>query len=53
MRKFYVRYEYILGGPRYGNTTVVLEEGEKANIETFNKKLKDYMRVLSWSLMEE
>lgn len=55
MRKFYVRYEYNQyspTGPEYGNTTVILEADEKANIETFNKKLKDYMRVISWSLME-
>lgn len=53
MRKFYVRYEYRLGGPQYGNTTVILEADEKANVETFNKKLKDYMRIISWSLIEE
>lgn len=56
MRKFYVRYEYnwhTHAGPEYGNMIVTLEEGEKANIETFRKKLKDYMRVISWSLIEE
>lgn len=53
MRKFYVRYEYSLGGPQYDNTIVILEAGEKANIETFKKKLKDYMKVISWSLIEE
>jgi hypothetical protein len=56
MRKFYVRYEYnwhTHAGPEYGNTTIALTAGEKANIETFNKKLKDWMRVISWSLIEE
>ena len=54
MRKFYVRYEYNLGGPRYSNTIITLEENEKANMETFFKKLnKDYIRILSWSLIEE
>ena len=56
MRKFYVRYEYNWlspAGPEYGNTIFALKENERANIETFNKKLKDYMRVISWSLIEE
>lgn len=53
MRKFYVRYEYSLGGPRYGNTIIILEADEKANLETFSQKLKDDMKVLSWSLIEE
>lgn len=53
MRKFYVRYEYRLGGPRYGNTIVILDACEKANLETFSKKLRDDMKVLSWSLIEE
>lgn len=56
MRKFYVRYIYnqhSLAGPEYGNIIITLDEGEKANIETFSKKLKDYMRIISWSLIEE
>lgn len=57
MRKFYVRYEYnwhTHAGPDYGNIIVTLEEGEKANLETFHKKIiKDYIRVISWSLIEE
>lgn len=56
MRKFYVRYEYnwhTHAGPDYGNMIVILDENEKANPETFRKKLKDYMRVISWSLIEE
>lgn len=58
MRKFYVRYEYSLGGPRYGNIIITLETNEKANPEIFNKKLMTYMgrvdkKVLSWSLIEE
>lgn len=56
MRKFYVRYMYNChthAGPEYGNKIVTLEENEKANLETFSKKLKDYMRIISWSLIEE
>lgn len=53
MRKFYVRYEYSLGGPRYDNKIITLEANEKANLETFSKKLRDDMKVLSWSLIEE
>lgn len=56
MRKFYIRYEYnwhTHAGPDYGNMIVTLEEGEKSNIETFSKKLRDWMRVISWSLIEE
>ena len=56
MRKFYVRYaynQYSSAGPEYGNRIITLEEGEKANLETFSKKLKDYMRIISWSLIEE
>lgn len=55
MRKFYVRYEYnwhTHAGPEYGNTIIALAAGEKANIETFSKKLKYYMRVISLSLIE-
>lgn len=54
MRRFYVRYEYSLGGPRYANKIIEFEENEKANLETFFKKLnKDHIRILSWSLIEE
>ena len=57
MRTFYVRYEYFLGGPQYGNTIISLENNEKANPETFNKKLKDIggcrKNILSWSLIED
>lgn len=59
MRKFYVRYEYnmySLAGSEYSNTIIVLNPDEKANVETFSKKLNDYMRyvkIISWSLIEE
>lgn len=58
MRKFYVRYEYSLGGTQYGNIIITLEENEKANPEVFNKKLMNDVggvdkKVLSWSLIEE
>jgi hypothetical protein len=58
MRKFYVRYEYRLGGPQYGNTIITLKANEKANMETFNEKLMIDMggvckRVLAWSLIED
>lgn len=54
MRKFYVRYEYSLGGPQYGNIIITLDAGEKANLETFNKKrIKENVKILSWSLIEE
>ena len=56
MRKFYVRYmynDYSLAVPQYANKIITLEANEKANLETFSKKLKDYMKILSWSLIEE
>ena len=58
MRKFYVIYEYNLGGPQYGKTVITLLADEKANIETFNKKLLNRLgsarkEVLSWSLIED
>lgn len=58
MRKFYVVYEYDLGEPKYGKTIITLLADEKANIETFNKKLLNRLggvrkEVLSWSLIED
>jgi hypothetical protein len=57
MRNFYIRYEYSLGGPRYENIIISLENNEKANPETFNKKLDAIggvkKKVLSWSLIED
>lgn len=57
MRNFYIRYEYSLGGPQYGNTIISLENNEKANPETFNEKLNDTggvkKNILSWSLIED
>lgn len=53
MRRFYVRYEYRLGGPQYSNIIITLEASEKANLETFRKKIRDDIKILSWSLIEE
>lgn len=58
MRKFYVIYRYILGGNQYGEYIIILNENEKANQETFNKKLMADIggvdkTVLTWSLIEE
>lgn len=66
MRKFYVIYRYIicdikyniLGGNQYGEHIITLNENEKANQETFNKKLMTDLggvnkTVLTWSLIEE
>ena len=40
MKKFYVRYEYSLGGPRYDNTIVILEAGEKSKYRNIQEKTK-------------
>ena len=66
MRKFQVMFEYCLclNGHFYGHhfatEDICLEEEEKANSNTFNKKLKEVVlksqkdpRVMSWSLIEE
>lgn len=67
MRKFYVIYRYllcsdirynILGGNQYGEHIITLNENEKANQETLNKKLMADLggvnkTVLTWSLIEE
>ena len=59
MRKFYVIYRYILGvDDQYGEHIITLKENEKANQETFNKKLMAEIggvnkKVLTWSLIEE
>lgn len=58
MRKFYVIYRYILSGNQYGEYIISLKENEKANQETFNKKLMAEIggtdkTVISWSLIEE
>ena len=58
MRKFYVIYRYILGGYQYGEYIITLNKNEKANQETFNKKLMADIggankTVLTWSLIEE
>lgn len=66
MRKFQVmfRYCFCLDGHFYGHhfdtEDICLEEGEKANLNTFNEKLKEVVlesqkhpEVMSWSLIEE
>ena len=58
MRKFYVVYRYILCGNQYGEYIISLNENEKANQETFNKKLMADIggtdkTVITWSLIEE
>ena len=68
MRKFQVmfRYCFCLNDNFYGyehrfDTKVIcIEEGEKANSNAFNEKLKEvilesqkYPEVMSWSLIEE
>lgn len=58
MRKFFVIYRYKLGGNQYGEYIITLKENEKANQETFNKKLMDEIgginkTVITWSLIEE
>lgn len=58
MRKFYVIYRYILGGSQFGEYIITLKENEKANQETFNKKLMSDIdgtdkTVITWSLIEE
>ena len=66
MRKFQVmfRYCFCLNGHFYGHhfdiKDICLEEGEKANSNLFNEKLKEVIlesqkhpEVMSWSLIEE
>lgn len=59
MRKFYVLYKCLLGYQyQYGEYTITLNESEKANQETFNKKLMSEIGgtakiVITWSLIEE
>ena len=66
MRKFQVmfRYGFYLNGHFYGqhfdSVDIYLEEGEKANSNTFNEKLEEVVlesqrcpEAMSWSLIEE
>lgn len=66
MRKFQVLFQYCLcldgyfNGYHFDTEDICLEEGEKANPNTFNKKLKEVVletqknpEVMSWSLIEE
>jgi hypothetical protein len=53
-RKFYVFY--LVNNDYYKATTICLLEDEKANVITFNEKLKQlgglHKEVVSWSLIE-
>lgn len=60
MRKYYVTYrEYTRWGDyEFDNIVITLNEGEKANLSTFEDKLKEefldnYKQTMSWSLIEE
>ena len=58
MRKFLVCYRnhWVYGEYTYRTIEVVLNAGEKANVETFENKLKEVgtwqKEILSWSLVE-
>ena len=59
MRTFLVCYRYhlVYGEYKYHTKEIVLNYGEKANVETFENKLnelgKQRREILSWSLIEE
>lgn len=59
MRKFlvYYRLHLVYGEYEYNTIEIVLNTGEKANVETFENKLNDLgvwrKKILSWSLIEE
>ena len=61
MRKFLVCYRnhwgYLYGECEYHTNEIVLNIGEKANVETFENKLNELgmwrREILSWSLIEE
>lgn len=59
MRTFYVvfRTHLVYGEYEYYTVFINLNENEKANLETFNKKINKIdgakKQVLSWSLNEE
>jgi hypothetical protein len=59
MRKFLVYYRIYLtcGEYEYNYSEIELDDGEKANVVTFGKKLNSIgcggKEVLSWSLIEE
>ena len=59
MRKFlvYYRNHLVYGEYEYFRSKVELELDEKANLETFEKKINSWgcsgKEVLSWSLIEE
>lgn len=59
MRTFYVvfRTHLVYGEYSYNTTFITLNENEKANLETFNKKINEEgglkKFVMSWSLNED
>ena len=59
MRKFFVCYRIhlVYGEYEYRTKKIVLNIGEKANVETFENKLNDLggckKEIVSWSLVEE
>ena len=59
MRSFYVVYRerVVYGEYEYYTVFITLNENEKANLETFNKKINKIdgakKQVLSWSLNEK
>lgn len=59
MRKFlvYYRRHQIYGEYEYNYSEIELDDGEKANVVTFGKKVNSIgcggKEVLSWSLIEE
>ena len=59
MRKFFVYYRMhlVYGEYEYYTKEIVLNNDEKANVETFENKLNDLggcgKKVVSWSLVEE
>ena len=59
MRKFFVYYKqyYYCDGGEFYTTIIEVNSDERANEETFNKKLNgcgsSNKKVLSWSLIEE
>ena len=56
MRKFFVCYSYRYSNEYY-TCEIKLNTGEKASVETFEKKINSVgcsgKEVLSWSLIEE
>ena len=59
MRKYFIYFKhcYLDSNDEFSTTTIELKSDEKANEETFNRKLNSAgcgnKTVLSWSLIEE